>query len=199
MKRYIIHRCVRKIVNIYKRVESLIVEKEMAYFGDKSMIEHPFVVSNPQNIYIGDCSTILKNSRIQTYEYDGQPKPKIKIGNRCYFVHNVSILASSEITIGDDVLIASNVLICDHDHGMNPEDAEPYMEQKLYSEPICIGSNVWIGEQVVICKGCHIGDNSIIGAGSIVTTNVPENTIVVGSPARPIKKWSHEKREWVRV
>lgn len=105
----------------------------------------------------------------------------------------------NSIEIGDDVAIADFVTIVDHNfHPINPNDRR-YMRhtphgakerQPMFSAnaPIRIGNNVWIGEHVRICKGVTIGDNSIVGACSIVTKNIPSNCIAVGNPARVVKE-----------
>lgn len=86
------------------------------------------------------------------------------------------------ITIGDGSQIGHKVTLATLNHGIAVED-----RHTLYPAPITIGRNVWIGAGVTVVPGVSIGDNSIVGAGSIVTKNVPENTVVAGVPARVIK------------
>jgi acetyltransferase-like isoleucine patch superfamily enzyme len=98
-----------------------------------------------------------------------------------------TIIASMEkVTIGKDCMIAEYVSIRDHDHEY--ENAEiPMREQGWIIKPVEIGNNVWIGAKVTILKGCNIGDNVIIGANSVVTHNIPSNSIALGSPARVMR------------
>lgn len=86
------------------------------------------------------------------------------------------------ITIGDETLIGHNVVLATLNHGTNPND-----RGTLYPAPIDIGKNVWIGSNSTIVPGITIGDNAIIGAGSVVTKNVESNTVVAGVPAKYIK------------
>jgi len=87
------------------------------------------------------------------------------------------------ITIGDNTFIGHNVVLATLNHGISPAD-----RATLYPAPINIGINVWIGSNCTILPGVTIGNNAIIGAGSVVTKNVESNTIVAGVPAKRIKK-----------
>lgn len=89
----------------------------------------------------------------------------IEIGDNCYIVFNVSILATSKISIGNNVLISSDCCFVSHNHGMNPEGKEAYMSQPLVSKRICIGDGCWIGEKVMVMPGVKIGKGCIIGSG----------------------------------
>ncbi len=93
----------------------------------------------------------------------------------------------NKLTIAENTLIAPFCYITDYDHVVK-DKSRPIIEQGYVSKPIFIGKNVWIGTHVVILKGVRIGDNSMIGAGSIVTSDIPPNSIAVGNPARVIKK-----------
>lgn len=83
------------------------------------------------------------------------------------------------ITIGNGVLIGYNVTLATLNH-----DERPKFRQNIYPKPIKIGDNVWIGSNATILQGVDIGDGAIIGAGSVVTKDVPKNAIVVGIPAK---------------
>ena len=76
---------------------------------------------------------------------------------------------------------------------------EDYSFQPLKTESVYIGKGTWIGEKVCILPGVHIGEKSIIAAGSIVTHDVPDYVIAAGNPAKIIKKWDWENNEWIKV
>ena len=148
---------------------------------------------------IGEESQILQNSRIWCYEQEGFPKPKIRIGNHCYLGFHLSILAGADVTIDDWVLMASDILITTESHGMNPESDIAYMDQPLTVAPVHIKSGCWIGEKVVIMPGVTIGEKCIVGAGSIVTKDIPDYCIAVGNPAKIIKKYNFATHKWEKV
>ena len=108
----------------------------------------------------------------------------ISIGKYCLITPGVRIMAAEKIEIGDACMIAHGAYISDADwHGIY-DRAEPVGKTK----PIILEDNVWIGDSAIICKGVTIGANSIIGAGAVVTKNVPANSVYAGNPARLVKK-----------
>ena len=86
------------------------------------------------------------------------------------------------IYIGDGALIGHNTVLATLNHGLLPEE-----RHDLIPKPINIGKNVWIGSNSTILPGVTIGDNAVIGAGSVVTKDIPENMMAVGSPAKVIR------------
>lgn len=101
----------------------------------------------------------------------------ISIGRDCFFNHSCSINALEKITIGDGCIFGENVKIYDHNHrftGLNGNiKSQGYTTGKVY-----IGNRCWFGSNVVVLKGVHIGDNCVIGAGCIVSNDIPPNSIV---------------------
>lgn len=108
----------------------------------------------------------------------------IHVGKNFYAGFNCTILDMAEVRIGDNCLIAPNVGIYTAGHSINPMNRH----KSGFAEPVMIGNNVWIGGHCAIVGGVTIGDNSIIGAGSVLTKDVPENTIFAGNPAKKIKE-----------
>jgi acetyltransferase-like isoleucine patch superfamily enzyme len=111
----------------------------------------------------------------------------LSIGKRTFINRFVTIVCRESITIGSDVLIGDNVSIYDHDHEMNNLPVT-YGQQGYITSKVSIENNVWIGCHSIILKGVHIGENSVIGAGSVVTNPVPANEVWAGTPAKFIKK-----------
>lgn len=107
----------------------------------------------------------------------------ITIGKNVFVNSNCNFQDQGGITIGDGSQIGHKVTLATLNHGIAPHD-----RGTLYPAPITIGVNVWIGASASILPGVTIGDNSIVGAGSVVTKDVPKNTIVAGVPAKVIKK-----------
>lgn len=102
---------------------------------------------------------------------------KVQIGSNVFFNNGCSLSSLKLIEIGDYTIFGENVMIYDHNHKFRQKD-RPIKEQGYSIEEIKIGKNCWIGSNAVILKGVHIGDNSVIGAGCVVSFDVPANTIV---------------------
>jgi len=116
-----------------------------------------------------------------------RPGARLTIGDNVG-ISGGSIVASHSIEIGDNTLIGADCLIIDTDfHPLNPFNRR-YSTQNVSDAPVSIGRNVFIGMRSIILKGVTIGDNAVIGAGSVVASNVPPSAIVAGNPARLLSK-----------
>ena len=110
----------------------------------------------------------------------------ISIGDNCYFNHNCSITSLNKVMIGDNCMFGNNVVIVDHNHLIKSNEISG---KEFEKSEVKIGNNVWIGANSVILKGVHIGDNSVVAAGAVVTKNIASKEIWGGVPARKIKKY----------
>ncbi len=153
-----------------------------------------YTITQPWNIKIfgapiklGKHANILSTSdkkiRLTVWAED-KNKGGIEIGNYCLICPGVRISSADYIRIGNNTMLASHAYITDADwHGIY---------NRIWTlgptAPVSIGENVWIGDSAIICKGVTIGDNSIIGAGSVVIRSIPPNTIAAGNPARVVKE-----------
>jgi maltose O-acetyltransferase len=108
----------------------------------------------------------------------------ITIGARSFANFGLVALDVAAITIGDDVQIGPNVQLLTPTHPVEPG---PRREKWEAAEPITIGDNVWLGGGVIVCPGVSIGENTVVGAGAVVTRDLPANVIAVGNPARVIR------------
>lgn len=109
----------------------------------------------------------------------------IKVGDGVFFNFNCTLLDVMPITIGNAVLIGPSVQIYT---AMHPTNWEERASGKEFAKPVTIGDNVWIGGAAVICPGVTIGARSIIGAGSVVTRDVPPDVFAAGNPCKVIKR-----------
>ncbi|WP_035275676.1 sugar O-acetyltransferase [Desulfogranum japonicum] len=109
---------------------------------------------------------------------------QISVGSNVFINFNCTILDGEDVTIGNDVLIGPNVQIYSATHPVDWKVRKSGLENTL---PVTIGDNVWVGGGVVICPGVTIGNKSTIGAGSVVTKDIPSNVVAAGNPARVIR------------
>lgn len=124
----------------------------------------------------------------------------IKVGKNFFANYNLTVLDVAEVVIGDNVFIAPNVSIYTAGHPIHPKSRNSMYE---YGIPITIGDNCWIGGSVVICPGVNIGSGTVIGAGSVVTCDIPDNVVAAGNPCRVLRqitdddmKYYFKKREF---
>ena len=118
----------------------------------------------------------------------------ITIGDNGFINFGCIIFDMGEVTIGDNAMFGPRVGIYTTNHAF---DAEERIANVVVSKPIHIGNRVWLSADVKIVQGVTIGDNSIIGAGSVVTKDIPPNVIAAGNPCRVIRKIT-EKDKWIK-
>ena len=114
----------------------------------------------------------------------------LHIGKNVFINSGCKFQDQGGIYIGDGALIGHNVVIATLNHDFNPEK-----RRSMYPKPVTAGKNVWIGSNSTICPGVKIGDNAVIGAGSVVTRDVPENMVAVGVPSKVIKSIFEEDNQ----
>ncbi len=154
--------------------DRLKIEK-LSYIGKAGK----FIISLKGKIHIRGKINIRDNVELQAQGI-------LEMGYGCGINSFSRIIAFERITIGNQVSIAQFVSIFDHDHDYSLVDNKLNLKG-FKTQPINIGNYVWIGDKVTITKGVTIGDNVVIGANSVVTKDIPSNSIAVGSPARVLK------------
>ena len=107
----------------------------------------------------------------------------ITLGQRIFINSGCKFQDQGGVDIGDDCLIGHNTVVATLNH-----DLRPSRRADMHPAPVIIGRNVWIGSNATILPGVTIGDNAVVAAASVVTKDVPENSIVVGSPARVVRQ-----------
>ena len=129
----------------------------------------------------------------------------LRVGRNVQINDYVHIAAVKDVSIGDRVLIASRVFIADHNHGRYsgppPHDSPAVApnDRPLSSAPVAIEDDVWLGEGVCVMPGVRIGRGAVIGAGSVVTHDVPAYSLAVGAPARVIRLFNFEADLWEAI
>jgi lipopolysaccharide O-acetyltransferase len=175
-------------------------------------------LGNPRGFRLGHGWRILGASRVQVgsgfeagthlwleaiASSDATAKRQLVIGDRVTVGDSVRISAVSSVEIGDDVLMGSRIYIADHNHGSysGTEHSHPGISphrRPLRGDAVVIGHRVWIGEGVTVLAGARIGNGSIVGANSVVTGTLPEDSIAAGVPARVLKQYDRSTNRWER-
>lgn len=165
----------------------LFIRPQFDALGRDYLFIHPWNIKIfGDRITLGDYANILTTSDNKvrfTVWPEEKGKGRIKIGNYCLICPGVRISSAEEIIIEDNCMLAGSSFITDSDwHGTY---------DRLFTigntAPVHIGDNVWLGDRTTVCKGVTIGENAIIGTGSVVVRDVPPNVVVAGNPARVVK------------
>lgn len=157
-------------------------KKTFLYCGEGVRFGDRLVITGFPSIRIGEGTSIMSGSYLYAHDCS-----KLIIGSHCSFNHNVMLAAAGgEIVIGNDVLIGPNVVLRAADHAFASTEV-PIRCQGHLPGRIVIGDDVWLAANVVVTSGVTIGHGCVVGAGSIVTGDLPPMTVCVGNPARPIR------------
>ena len=113
----------------------------------------------------------------------------VHFGNGVYANFNLTLVDDTDIFVGDNVMFAPNVVVAGATHPISPTLRA---KKGQYNLPVKIENNVWIGASTVILPGVTIGENSVIGAGSIVTKDIPANVVAVGNPCKVLREITEE-------
>jgi serine acetyltransferase len=151
-------------------------------------IEGSKSISLGKQVYIGQHAWLAASSLTGN-------DPLLIIKDNTYIGNFSHIYCTSNITIGKKVLIADKVYISDNLHGYENVDLAILDQPIKQLKPISVGDGAWIGENVCII-GASIGKNSVVGANSVVTKDIPDYSIAVGSPAKVIKYYNFETKSW---
>lgn len=176
------------------------------------LIRLPFYVRGIDRMRIGPGLTSGVGLRLDAFPPEpgsgsAARGPCLTIGADVQVNDYVHIAAIEDVTIGDRVLIASKVFVSDHDHGAYGEDrgapheppTTPPAARRLVARPVAIGDDVWLGENVAVLAGARIGRGAVVGANSVVTGEIPPESVAVGAPARVVRTWNEEARRWQRT
>ncbi len=117
----------------------------------------------------------------------------VHFGNSVYANFNLTLVDDTHIYVGDYTMFGPNVTVATAGHPILPELREQVYQ---YNAPVHIGRNCWLGAGVIVVPGITIGDNSVIGAGSIVTKDIPPNVVAVGNPCKVLRSINEKDREY---
>ena len=193
--------CYAKFIRLLKSVYAyLFIEKRYGFGCCKSVVDKPLRICGASNIYIYANCSIMPLARLEAVQvyagkhYDGKLiiKEGVNIGQGAH------IIACSELVIENNATLSSYVFISDCHHSYDDIETR-IMRQPLVVKQVHIGEGCLIGRGVAILAGASVGKHSVIGANSVVTGKVPDYSVACGIPAKVIKKYDFEKKEWVKI
>jgi acetyltransferase-like isoleucine patch superfamily enzyme len=154
------------------------------------------------SLFCGDNILLSAVTRYRGARFE----PILTIGHNVRMTDDVRIQCTHRVSIGDNVLFGSNILVTDHDHGVYAGEAphsqpdEPPERRSITSDgTILIEDNVHIGSYVTVTKNVTIGRGAVIAAHSAVSRNIPAYTLAAGTPARPVKRFNFSLSRWERI
>jgi len=180
-----------------------VIQRRMGFsdFGNYSIIKYPYKIWNKKKISIGKNVFIAENSylAVSVQHNESTYTPKLEIKDNTCIGSNFFVACVDQVTIEEDVLISDRVFISDHIHGY--EDFQtPIIRQDLRKGgKVTIKRGSFIGINAVIMPGVTVGKNAVVGASAVVTKDVPDYSVVVGNPAKPIRKYDLKKKIWVKL
>ena len=170
---------------------------QLGSIGAGSKLLQP-TITGSKRIFIGKNVFVRKNTWLAADPATGDANCRLVIGDGTYIGNNCHIYASSLIEIGRKVLIADKVYLSDNIHSYENVNV-PVIDQPVKQlNAVILKDGCWLGENVCVI-GAVIGKNSVVGANSVVTNDIPDYCVAVGSPAVVIKRYNFETKQWCKT
>lgn len=187
----------RAIKGIIKITKYAVNKNRFGKITLSTFIDSPLRIRGPQNIFLDEKVSIHYKGWLQAVPLTGN-RPQLIIKKGATIGDFAHIIATKNITIEEDVLVANFVYISDNIHSFNDIDIPIIKQTIIQKSPVYIGSGSWIGEHCSII-GASIGKHCVVGANSVVTKDIPDYCIAAGVPAKIIKRYDFESKEWRRT
>jgi acetyltransferase-like isoleucine patch superfamily enzyme len=187
------------IYRIYRKCSQLLFWHTHKLFfralGRGSYLIRPFRIDGVKGISIGEKTIVQRGLWLYCCGIENR-EATLSIGNGCVFGYDNHITSVGEVVIGNHVLTANNVYISDNVHGYEDINTPIIYQSVQFTRAVEIGDGCWIGENACII-GARVGKNSVIGANSVVLTDIPDYSVAVGIPAMVIKRYDINLNKWV--
>jgi acetyltransferase-like isoleucine patch superfamily enzyme len=168
-------------------------------FGTNTWVVAPARVTTPSRIFLGDDVTILEHAFLSVVAAVPGTVPTLRIGDGTRIGRFAHIACVGDIEIGPQVLTSERVFIGDTYHGYE-DPTRPVIAQPMAPPlPVRIERGAFLGIGAVVLMGVTVGEHAYVAAGAVVTDDVPPRTLVVGNPARPVRRWDEPSASWVAV
>ncbi len=175
-------------IRIARRVQaktySVAIARSFYSFGKRSVIACPARIDGERGISIGSGVSIGRDSWLQAHGSG----PLLIVGDGVSVGARSVLSAQVEVRIDDHVLMGMNVYIADHQHNyLDP--STPVRYQGDNARAVRIGRGAWLGQNVVVCPGVHVGEGAVVAANSVVKESVPSFSLAAGAPASVVRRW----------
>jgi serine acetyltransferase len=166
-------------------------------YGTNTWVVPPARVTRPDRIFLGNDVTILEHAFLSVVEAVPGTTPTLRIGDRTQLGRFAHVACVGTIDIGPDVLTSERVFLGDTYHGYE-DPALPVKAQPMAApQDVRIEEGAFLGIGAVVLMGVTVGARAYVGAGAVVTEDVPARTLVVGNPARAVRRWDDATAAWV--
>ena len=181
-----------KLVHWFELIDSSRYIKQFNGAGKGIFIGREVKIEHPEHVTIGDSVYLNDHLWISIIDDLGKNPnvlntPKLSIGDNSYIGRFGTIAVNRKIVIGSDVLISDRVFIGDSMHGFDRVDIPIRLQEMTTTGSVIIGDGTWIGINASILQNVTIGKNCVVGANSVVTRDIPDHSVVLGSPARVVR------------
>lgn len=183
------------IVKYFWAIRAVVYKLRFKRFGNLSYIGKPIILTGTKKVAVGNKVRIYPGARIEVWGENS----KITIEDNVSIGQNLHITSmGSELVIGEKTTISGNVLITNNGHNYEQTGVH-ILGQECSKKETRIGENCFIGYGVVILAGTILGKQCIVGANSVVQGEFPDYSVIVGAPARVVKKYNSETNKWEKV
>lgn len=181
---------------IYTRLFRLLFARRFAAFGRGTNVLLPDGIEGVQNISLGSDVLVGARTLLAARPVTPEGTAALHIGDGCRLGRANHIYATGTVEIGQKVLTANHVYIADNRHAYEDPDTPVLDQPVIQLAPTRIGDGTWIGHGASVI-GATIGKNCVIGAGALITSNIPDHCVVVGAPSRIVKRFDPTLNEWL--
>ncbi len=183
---------------LHKFIKYVYYSHRLGSYGIHSFIDRPLKIDGPESIYIGNKVYVGYKTWLASIPLTGSKESNLIVEDGCIIGHFNHIYATKRVVLHKNVLTADKVYISDNLHGYE-DTSIPILRQPIVQKrEVEIGEGSWLGENVCVI-GANIGRNCVIGANSVVTKDIPDFCVAVGSPARIIKQYNIYENSWQRI
>lgn len=168
-------------------------------YGANTWVVPPARVTSPERIFLGAGVTILEHAFVSVVAAVPGTVPTLRIGDRTRIGRFAHLACVGEIDIGPDVLMSERVFIGDTYHGYQDPTLPVIAQPMAAPRAVRIGAGAFLGIGATVLAGVSVGEHAYVGAGAVLTEDVPARTLVLGNPARVVRRWDGASGAWVDV